>query len=196
MMNVMQTIEQTPPPASVEKTIVSIDAEDTVRAEANEAMPETNNLATTMSKIDRLISDVVPEKNVVVAKASPDKGKRIEETSSKDKNYDIRHLGGQQLSEEDISELKEFTISCGYQPGSMLFGGIDEEILGCIRDRAGAKIISTLSKSIRFPKLEKDISFYRRQHIIDSLFYSNFKVRFLYYFFFHHANLNISIMRF
>jgi hypothetical protein len=62
----------------------------------------------------------------------------------------------------------------------MLFGGVDEEILGCIHDRAGAKIISTLSKSIGFPKLEKDISCYRRQHIIGSSFYSNFKVRLLY----------------
>jgi hypothetical protein len=60
----------------------------------------------------------------------------------------------------------------------MLFGGVDEEILGCIRDRAGAKIISTLSKSVGFPKLESDISGYRRQHIVGSLFYSNFKVKF------------------
>jgi hypothetical protein len=40
------------------------------------------------------------------------------------------------------------------------------------------KIISTLSKSVGFPKLEADISSYRRQHIVDSLFYSNFKVKF------------------
>jgi hypothetical protein len=59
----------------------------------------------------------------------------------------------------------------------MLFGGVDEEVVGCIRDRAGAEIISTFSKSIGFPKLEKDISCYRRQHIIGSLFYSKFKVR-------------------
>jgi hypothetical protein len=58
----------------------------------------------------------------------------------------------------------------------MLFGGIDEEALGCIRDRAGAKIIDTLSKSVGSPKLESDISGYRRQHIVGSLFYSNFKV--------------------
>jgi hypothetical protein len=61
----------------------------------------------------------------------------------------------------------------------MLFSGIDEGALGCIRDRAGAKIIGTLSKSVGFPKLEADISDYRRQHIVDSLFYSNFKVKFL-----------------
>jgi hypothetical protein len=56
----------------------------------------------------------------------------------------------------------------------MLFGGGDEEILGCIHDRAGAKIVSTLLKSIGFPNLEKDISCYRRQHVIGSLFYSKF----------------------
>jgi hypothetical protein len=59
----------------------------------------------------------------------------------------------------------------------MLLGGVDEEILGCIREGAGAKIVGTLSKSIGFPKLESDISCYRQQHIVGSLFYSNFKVR-------------------
>jgi hypothetical protein len=78
--------------------------------------------------------------------------------------------------------LKEFAIPGGYQASSVLFSDVDEEILGCIIDRAGAKIVSTLSKSIGFPKLEKDISCYRRQHVIGSLFYSNFKVKLLYYF--------------
>jgi hypothetical protein len=59
----------------------------------------------------------------------------------------------------------------------MLFGGIDEEALGCICDRNGAKIIGSLSKSVGFPKLKADISSYRRQHIVGSLFYSNFKVK-------------------
>jgi hypothetical protein len=94
------------------------------------------------------------------------KEKRTKEAFSEHRSFDLWHLGYQQLSEENISELKEFAISCGYQPGSVLFGGVDEEILGCIRDHAGAKIVSTLSKSIGFPKLEKDISCYRRQHVI------------------------------
>jgi hypothetical protein len=61
----------------------------------------------------------------------------------------------------------------------MLFGGVDEGTLGCIRDRTGAKILGTLSKSVGFSKLEADISSYQRQHIVGSLFYSNFKVKFL-----------------
>jgi hypothetical protein len=72
--------------------------------------------------------------------------------------------------------MQEYAMSCGYQPRAMLFGGVDDEGLGCIRDRTGAKIISTLSKSVGCPKLEADISSYRRQHIVGSLFYSNFKV--------------------
>jgi hypothetical protein len=51
------------------------DTEDTAGAEANEATPETDNLATTMLEIDRLISDVVPEKDV--AEAAIDKGKEL-----------------------------------------------------------------------------------------------------------------------
>jgi hypothetical protein len=81
------------------------------------------------------------------------------------------------MYEADKVELKEYGISCGYQPGSMLFGGVDEEILGCIRDRGGAKIIGTLSKSVGFPELESDISGYRQQHIVGSLFYYNLKVK-------------------
>jgi hypothetical protein len=166
----MQAIEQTSPSASAAKAAMSVDTEDATRAEAEE-------LTTTMLEFDKLILDLVAEENMA---AAPDKGKRIEDASSEDKDFDLQYLGGQELLEEDKSELKEFVISYCYQPGSILFGGVDEEILGCIRDRAGAKIISTLSKSVGFPKLGTDTSCYRRQHIIGSLFYSNFKVRFLY----------------
>jgi hypothetical protein len=157
-----------PPSASASKAAKPTDIEAT-------ATTEGEKLATTLSEIDKLISDVVVEKEVVATILG--KGKEIYETSSKGMDFDLRHLGSQQLSEEDRSKLREFAISCGYQPGSVLFGGVDEEILGCIRDRAGAKIIGTLSKSVGFPKLETDISGYRRQHIIGIMFYSNFKVR-------------------
>jgi hypothetical protein len=81
------------------------------------------------------------------------------------------------LSKAEKEELRDYAISCGYQPGALLFGGIDDESLGCLRDQTRAKVIATLSKIIGFPKLETDISRYQRQHIIGSLFYSNFKVK-------------------
>jgi hypothetical protein len=107
----------------------------------------------------------------------PGKGKEIAEDTSEEKSFNFQNLIGQVLSKAEKEELQEYAISCGYQPRAMLFGGINEEALGCIRDRTGAKVISTLSKSVGFPKLEADISSYRRQHIIDSLFYSNFNVK-------------------
>jgi hypothetical protein len=131
MMNILEAIEQTSPPASADKVAKSTDAEASIAA-------EDENLTTTLSEIDRLISDVVAEKEV--ATVASDKGNKIEETSSKGVNFDLRHMGGQQLSKEDMSELKEFAISCGYQPGSMLFGRVDEEVVECIRDRAVLKL--------------------------------------------------------
>jgi hypothetical protein len=173
MMNVMRAILDTPP-IVIQKEITLAIADEGAQQAKNSGGP----LSTTMLEIDRLIVNVAPGKNTewaVVVETSTSKGKRTEEASSEDRSFDLWHLGSQQLSEEDISKLKEFAISCGYQPRSMLFGGVDKEILGCIHDLAGAKIVSTLSKSTRFPKLEKDISCYRRQHIIGNLFYSNLR---------------------
>jgi hypothetical protein len=173
-VNVMQAIEQTPPLASASRMVPVASAEA-------EATAEAANLVSTMSGIDKLISDMIAEEIVVTADenvaAVPSKGKEVVDTSLKGKEFDLQHLGGQELSEAEKDELEEYGKSCGYQLGSMLFGGVDEEILGCIRDRARSKIIGTLSKSVGFPKLESDISGYRRQHIVSSLFYSNFKVK-------------------
>jgi hypothetical protein len=109
----------------------------------------------------------------------PDKGKKIAKAASEEKDFDLQNLVGQELSEAERKEQQEYGISYGYQPGAMHFGGIEEESLGCVRDRTWAKIISTLSKSVGFLKLEADISSYRQQHIVGSFFYSNFKVKFL-----------------
>jgi hypothetical protein len=168
MMDVMQAIEKTPPSASVEKIVLSANAEDNTKAEANEARPEAENLGTIMLEIDMLISDVAPEKDIVEVSTG---------RASEDTDLDLRHLGGQELSDEDIFELKEFALPGGYKLGSVLFGGVGEEILGCIPNRAGAKNVNTLTRTIGFSKLEPDLSNYKRQHITGSLFYSNFKVQ-------------------
>jgi hypothetical protein len=86
-------------------------------------LSKLKKLATTMSGIDKLISDMVVEEIGVVAEESmaivPDKGEKVVDTSSGEKDFDLRHLGGQELSEAD-KELKEYAISCGYQPGSLV----------------------------------------------------------------------------
>jgi hypothetical protein len=176
----MQAIEKTPPSALVSK--IAPTASTAAPAEAA-AATEATNLDATLYGIDKLLLDMATEETVAaleqVMAPKPDKGKKIAKTASAKEDFELRNLIGQELSEAKKKELQEYGISCGYQPGAMHFGGINEEALGCVRDHIGAKVIGTLSKSVGFPKLEADISSYRRQHIIDSLFYSNFKVRFL-----------------
>jgi hypothetical protein len=153
----MHAIERTLPLASASRImpVASTEAETTVEAgttaEAATAA-EDANLMTTMSGIGKLISDMVAEEAVAtteeIVAPVPSKDKEVADTSSKVKEFKLQYLGGQELSEAEKEELEEYAKSYGYQPGSMLFGGVDEEILGCIRDRARAKIIGTLSKSV------------------------------------------------
>ena len=108
--------------------------------------------------------EVLPQEAAAAAEETlatvPGKGKEIAEDISEEKDFNFQNIIGQELSKTEKEELQEYAISCGYKPGALLFGDINEESLGCIRDRTGAKVISTLSKSVGFPKLEADISRY------------------------------------
>jgi hypothetical protein len=186
IITIMKAIERTPPSASASKVtpIASAEAPTEVNISAEAAAAaEAANLEGTLSGIDKLLLNMAAEETTTtteeVMATVPDKGKKIADAASEGKDFNLRNLVGQELSEAEKKELQEYGISCGYQPEAILFGGIDEGALGCIRDRAGAKIIGALSKSVGFPKLEADISGYQRQHIVGSLFYSNFKVKFL-----------------
>jgi hypothetical protein len=175
--SVMQAIEKTPPSTSASKIAPTVSteaaAEANISAEAA-AAAEAANLESTLSGINKLLLDMPTEETVAVAEQVmapvPDKGKKIVDAASEEKEFKLRNLIGQELSEAEKKELQEYDISCG---------DIDEEALGCVRDHTGAKVIGTLSKSVGFLKLEADISSYQRQHIVGSLFYSNFKVKFL-----------------
>jgi hypothetical protein len=178
IVTVMQAIEETPPLASASKIILAAEVATSVEA----ATAEATNLESTLSDIDKVLLDLAAKETAASAEevlaTVPEKGKEVAENILEEKGFNFQNIIGQELSKDEKEELHEYAISCGYHPGAMLFGGINEEALGCIRDRTGAKIISTLSKSVGFPKLEANISRYRRQHIVDNLFYSNFKVKF------------------
>jgi hypothetical protein len=178
---VIEAIEGTPPPASASKTpaVESATAAEAAPTEAGTA--EATNLESTFSDIDKMLLNMAAEEAATAAEETlatvPGKEKEKAEDTSEEKDFDFQNIIGQELSEAEKEDLKDYAISCGYKPGALLFGGIDDESLGCLRDRTGVKVISTLSKSIGFLKLEADISRYRRQHIVGSLFYSNFKVK-------------------
>jgi hypothetical protein len=196
-IHVVEVIEQTPPVASTSKTpaVESTAATETVAIEAEseadiaeaEAAEDTN-LETTLADIDNMLLNEPAEEAARVAEETlaiaPGKGKEKVKDISEEEDFNFQDILGQELSKAEKEELKEYAISCGYRPGALLFGGVNEENLGCLRDRTGAIVVGTLSKSIGLPKVEADLSRYRRQHIAGSLFYANFKVKFLTFYYF------------
>jgi hypothetical protein len=183
IITVIDAIEEMPPSASASKTLI---AEDTASTEAApiedataEAEPaEDTNLEGTFSDIDKMLLNMAVEEAATAAEETlapapeKEKGKKkeIAEDTLEEKDFNFQNILGQKLSKAEKEELRDYALSCGYQPGALLFGGLDEESLGCLRDWTGAKVVSTLSKSVGFPKLKADLSRYRRQHIAGSLF--------------------------
>jgi hypothetical protein len=185
IITVTEVIEGTPPGASAPKapTVENTTATEAAPSEATNAEAtrvEDIHLESTIADIDKILLNMAAEEAAAATEGTtalePEKEKEIAEDTSEDEVFNFQNLVGQELTKAKKEELKEYAISCGYRPGALLFGGIDYERLGCVRDQTGAKVIGTLSKSIGFPKLKTDISRYRRQHIVCSLFYSNFKV--------------------
>jgi hypothetical protein len=168
---VTEVIDKTPPRASAQKTPaveemtdIEITPSEVVAAEA--ASAEDLNLESTIEHIDKILLDMATEEATTAAEeaaaAASGKGKEVADEASENEAFMFQNLVGEKLSKPEIEELKEYAKSCGYKPGALLFGGIDDEKLDCIRNQTGAKVIGTLSKSIGFPKLETDISRYRR----------------------------------
>jgi hypothetical protein len=185
IFTVTEVIEGTPPQASAPKApaVESTTAAEAAPSEATAAEAATTkdiHLESTIANIDKILLDMAAEEAAAATEETtapePENKKEIAEDTSEDEIFNFQNLVGQELTKAEKEELKEYAISCGYRPGALLFGGVDDEKLGCVREHTGAKVIGTLSKSIGFPKLETDISRYRRHHIVGSLFYSNFKV--------------------
>jgi hypothetical protein len=161
---VTEGIEGTPPQASAPKapTVESTTATEATNFEA--AGAEDINLESMVADIDKILLNMVAEEAAAateeITASESERKKEITEDPSEDEAFMFQNLVGQELTKAEKEELKEYAISCGYRPGALLFGGIDDERLGCVRDQTGAKVIGTLSKSIGFPKLETDISRY------------------------------------
>jgi hypothetical protein len=184
IIQVADVIHQTPPPTSASKIITAettaIGAEttgaETTGAEAGTT--EDPNLETTLDDIDNILLKMAEEEAVVVAvNTTTEKGKEQIEDTLEEENFNFQDILGQELTNTEKEELKKYAISCGYKPGSLLFGGVNEGKLRCLRNRTEAKVVRTFSKSVGLPKIEADLCRYQRQHIAGSLLYANFKVK-------------------
>jgi hypothetical protein len=194
---VADVIHQTPPPTSVSKIVIAettraeTTAAEATGAETTEAetagaeatgaeagTTEDSNLETTLDVIDNILLKMAKEEAVVAAvKTATEKGKEQVEDTLVEGNFNFQDLLGQELRGAEKEELKKYAISCGYKPGSLLFGGVNEGKLRCLRNRTEAKVVRTFSKSVGLPKIEAHLCRYQRQHIAGSLLYANFKVK-------------------
>jgi hypothetical protein len=153
----------------------------TTEAEATGAETETiedPNLETTLGDIDNILLRMAEEEAAAVAvNTTIEKGKEQIEDTLEEENFNFQDILGQELTDTEKEELKKYAISCGYKPGSLLFGGVNKGKLRCLQNRTEAKVVRTFSKSVGLPKIEADLCRYQRQHIASSLLYANFKVQ-------------------
>jgi hypothetical protein len=199
IIQVTDVIHQTPPPTSASKipfieSIVTAKTTatraETTGAEATGAGTEAEgtgaetetaedpNLETTLGDIDNILLKMAEEEATAAAvDMAIEKGKEQIEDTLEEENFNFQDILGQELLEAEKEELKKYAISCGYKPGSLLFGGVNEGKLRCLRNRTEAKVVRTFSKSVGLPKIEADLCRYQRQHIAGSLLYANFKVQ-------------------
>jgi hypothetical protein len=189
IIQVADVIHQTPPPTSASKISFiesAVTAETTATGAATEAeatgakteTAEDPNLETTLGDIDNMLLKMAEEEAAAAAvDMTIEKEKEQIEDTLEEENFNFQDILGQELSETEKEELKKYAISCGYKPGSLLFGGVNEGKLRCLRNRTEAKVVRTFSKSVGLPKIEADLCRYQRQHIAGSLLYANFKVQ-------------------
>jgi hypothetical protein len=85
-----------------------------------------------------------------------EKGKEQIEDTLKEENFNFQDILGQELSKTEKEELKKYAVSCGYKPGALLFGGVNEGKLRCLRNRTEAEVVRTFSKNVGLPKIEAD----------------------------------------
>jgi hypothetical protein len=102
----MQAIEQTPPLDSASKIPPIASAEATAEADTSTeaaATAEAANLESTLSGIDKILSDMAAKETAAAAEkvmaTVPDKGKKIVDAALEEMDFDLRNLVGQELSE-------------------------------------------------------------------------------------------------
>jgi hypothetical protein len=193
IIQVADVIHQTPPPTSASKIVTAettATGAETTGAEATGATTEAEaigaetettedpNLETTLGDIDNILLKMAEEEAVAVAvNTTIEKGKEQIEYTLEEENFNFQDILGQELTDTEKEELKKYAISCGYKPESLLFGGVNEGKLRCLRNRTEARVVRTFSKSVGLPKIEADLCRYQRQHIAGSLLYANFNVK-------------------
>jgi hypothetical protein len=190
IIQVADVIHQTPPPPTASKIPITegagaAEATATGAEGAKAETAEDSDLEATLGDIDNMLLKMAEEEaDAAAVDTTIEKGKEQIEDTLEEENFNFQDILGQELSETEKEELKKYAVSCGYKPGALLFGGVNEGKLRFLRNRTEAKVVRTFSKNVGLPKIEADLCRYRRQHVAGSLFYANFKVKLLTFYYF------------
>jgi hypothetical protein len=169
IIQVTDVIHGTPSPTSVSKIVVAKTAEtakgaatkttrvETPEAETGEAetagaeagATEDPNLEDTLEVIDNILLKMAEEEaSAVVASAATEKEKKQVEDVLEEGDFKFQDLLGQELTDAEKEELKKYAVSCGYKPGAMLFGGVNEGKLRCLRNAARLKLLKPTREAL------------------------------------------------
>jgi hypothetical protein len=140
IITVIEAIEETPPPASAPKT-AAVEAAPPEASTSKATVAEATDLENTLNDIDEMILNMAEEETVAAVEETPavvpekgekmpEKEKEPAEDTSEEENFNFQNIIVQELSKAEKEEMKDYAISCGYQPGALLFGGVAEESLG------------------------------------------------------------------
>jgi hypothetical protein len=163
IITVTEAIEGTPPQALAPKAPA---VESTTATEAASSEAEDIHLESMVADIDKILLNMAAEEAAAeeaaaatekTAAPKPEKEKEMAEYTSEDEAFNFQNLVGQELTKAEKEELKEYAISCGYRPRALLFGGIDDERLGCVRIRLVRRLL-VLYQRVSVSRSSKQIS--------------------------------------
>src|SRR5699024_7419773 len=125
-------------------TVQSTTATEAAPSEATNAeatRAKDIHLESMVADIDKILLNMAAEEAAAATEETtalkPEKDKEMVEDILEDEAFNFQNLVDQELTKAEKEELKEYVISCGYRPGALLFGGNDDERLGCVRDQTG-----------------------------------------------------------
>jgi hypothetical protein len=108
---------------------------ETETAGTETGITEDPNLETKLGDIDNILLRMAEEEAAAVAvNMTTEKGKEQIEDTLEEENFNFQDILGQELTDAEKEELKKYAVSCGYKPGSLLFGGVNEGKLRCLRN--------------------------------------------------------------
>jgi hypothetical protein len=137
IITVIEAIEETPPSTSAPKTAAA-EAAPAEASTSKVAAAEATNLENTLTVIDEMILNMAEEETTAATEetlaAMPEKEKELAEDASEERNFNFQNIIGQELSKAEKEELRDYAISCGYQPGALLFEtGLGRKLLAFYR---------------------------------------------------------------